>query len=203
MRRIDGSTSIEVTYNVGFEGGAAVSNVAVAATVPSWAFLNAACFSRMGSSALGFLDSCYSIHKLVNETNSNDFYKLEQYGTLGAGSLTKIYSGWLSAVKASGSSAMSWIDWNPRGSTNGGCQNLTLQVQALGINFTSPAYFCESTIPTKYDAAGSFKMEWSCGCVYPFGQPYPNSREIDYLQSVSVANGGSALWTLSAGYNAR
>lgn len=205
----DGTTSIEVTYDVGVAASKATRNAtakdaSLAAASPSWAFQDGTCFSRMGSEAFGFLDSCYRIHKLINESNSKDFYKLEQFGTVGAGQLQKIYDGWLKAVKASsGSSAMTWNDWSPRGSVTGGCQNLTLRVEVLGIAFTSPAFFCENNIPTKYEAAGSFKMQWSCGCVYPFGQPYPNSREIDYLQAVSVANGGAVRWTLSAGFTAR
>lgn len=202
----DDSTDLGMSYNVGFDGTgiAAQPEIWAAAAAPSWAFLDSACFSRMGDSTFGFLDSCYSLHKLINETNTKDFYKLEQYGTLGAGNVTKIYSGWLNGVKAStGSSAMSWVDWAPRANVTGGCQNLTLRIEALGVGFTTPAFFCEQNTPTKYAAAGSFRMEWNCGCVYPFGQPYPNSREIDYLQSVSVDNGGSVMWTLSAGYNAR
>ncbi|MGP1674405.1 MAG: hypothetical protein ACTS8Z_04225 [Candidatus Limnocylindrales bacterium] len=184
-------------------GGTAIVSAAASVTTPSWAFLDAGCFARLGGGGLGFLDACYSLHRLVNESNAKDFYKLEQYGTLSAGIAAKIYNGWMSAVRASGSSTMQWVDWSPRGNVKGGCQNLTLKVEALGVSFVSPAYFCENNIPTKYEAAGSFRMEWSCGCIYPFGQPYPNSREIDYLQTVSVANGGSVRWTLSAGYLAR
>ncbi|MGH2476092.1 MAG: hypothetical protein ACRDIL_12595, partial [Candidatus Limnocylindrales bacterium] len=210
----DGSTRLEVAYDVGSRGAvprphAATGAVgatmtAAGAVIPSWAFLDAGCFARLGGGSFGFLDACYSLHRLANETNSRDFYKLEQYGTLSAGIAAKIYSGWMAASKASsGSGAMSWVDWSPRGNVKGGCQNLTLKIEALGVSFTSPAYFCEDNIPTKYEAAGSFRMEWSCGCIYPFGQPYPNSREIDYLQTVSVANGKPVRWTISAGYLAR
>ncbi len=212
VRARDATTRARVSFVVGtsVEGARsrtgpapAPASATATVTIPSWAFLDAGCFARLGGGGLGFLDACYSLHQLVNETNAKDFYKLEQYGTLSAGIAAKIYSGWMSAVRASGSSTMHWVDWSPRGNVRGGCQNLTLKVEALGISFTSPAYFCENNIPTKSEAAGSFRMEWSCGCIYPFGQPYPNSREIDYLQTVSVANGGSVRWTLSAGYISR
>ncbi len=210
-RSPDGSTRFDVRFDVGAagaigrrRGGVSTTPSATATVVPSWAFLDAGCFARLGGGSFGFLDACYSLHRLANETNAKDFYKLEQYGTLGAGIAAKIYSGWMAAGKASsGSGAMSWVDWSPRGSVKGGCQNLTLKIEALGVSFTSPAYFCEDNIPTKYEAAGSFRMEWSCGCIYPFGQPYPNSREIDYLQTISVANGRPVRWTISAGYLAR
>ena len=40
------------------------------------------------------------------------------------------------------------------------------------------------------------------GCDWPFGQPHPNTREIDGMQAISVPGGGSAVWTLSAGFTA-
>jgi hypothetical protein len=203
----DGSTTVELSFDVGVPGAhrsKARSTDVVAAADPTWKWLDQACFSRMGSALYGFLDSCFSLHRLASESNPRDFYKLEHYGTLGAGMFTKMYDGWLAAAKASsGSSAMRWVDWNPRGNVVGSCQQLNLQVQALGVNFTSPAFFCENNIPTKYASAGSFRMTWSCGCIIPWGQPAPNTREIDYLQAVSVPNGGSVRWTLSAGYSIR
>lgn len=198
-----GATRIEMSYDVGVPRalGAPKKVSGVLAADPSWRWLDQACFSRMGSELHGFLDSCFALHRLVNESNPRDYYKLEQYGTLGAGLFTKMYDGWVSAAKAMpGSSAMSWVDWSPRANVVGACQQLNLQVQALGVNFTSPAFFCENNIPTKYAAPGSFRMTWSCGCILPWGQPYPNTRELKYLQAVSVANGGSVRWTLSAGY---
>jgi hypothetical protein len=203
-RRPDGSTDIRLSYAVGARDivdrpGRAATRSGVA---PSWSLKRRACFSRLGSEYWGFVDSCYVIEQLINETDAKDYYKLEQYGTVAAGRLTKMYDGWLKAAKASsGSASMSWIDWNPRGSASGPCHDLTLTVSALGLAFSTPAFFCENNIPTKSAAAGSFQMMWSCGCVYPFGQPYPNSREIKYLQVVSVPNGGAVRWTLSAGYN--
>jgi hypothetical protein len=98
---------------------------------------------------------------------------------------------------------MAWIDWSPRGSRSGSCTTLPLSVAALGIPYVSSVTACERYNIDKGAAAGQFKVEWSCGCVYPFGQPYPNTRELDYLQAVSVANGGFAQWSISAGFLAR
>jgi hypothetical protein len=206
--RADGTVIAEMSYDVGGldEGGAKTASLdGRLAAGPSWQWRSQGCFSRLGgSSGPGWLDSCYAIHKLVNETNSRDYYKLEQWGTLAAANLGKIYNGWLAATRAaSGSSTMRWADWSPRGSTSGSCVNVTLSIAALGVGFSSPAFFCEQNIPHKSPTPGSFRMEWSCGCIWPFGQPVPNSREIDYLQAVSVPNGGAARWTLSAGLHAR
>lgn len=169
----------------------------------SWAWLDQYCFSRMGSDSLGYLDSCYVLHGMVGESDPRDFYQLEQYGTVGAGTFTKIYSGFLEGTQASNSSPMSWIDWSPKSSLSGSCQTIGITVSALGIGISSSGLMCEKWNITKYAAAGHFKEEWSCGCIQPFGQPYPNTREIDYMQAVSVPGGGIARWTLSAGYLAR
>ena len=208
VERADGTVIAEMSYDVGGpdEGGAKTASLdGRLAAGPSWQWRSQGCFSRLGgSSGPGWLDSCYAIHKLVNEKDPRDYYKLEQWGTVAAANLGKIYNGWLAATRASsGSSTMRWADWSPRGSTSGSCVNVTLSIAALGVGFSSPAFFCEQNIPHKSSTPGSFRMEWSCGCIWPFGQPVPNSREIDYLQAVSVPNGGAARWTLSAGLHAR
>lgn len=166
----------------------------------SWSWLDQFCFSRMGTTLLSWLDSCYVLHRLAGETDPRDFYQLEQYGTLGAGTANKIYSGFLEGTQSGSSSPMSWIDWSPKSSVSGSCQTIGLNISALGIGISSSGLMCEHWNITKYAAAGHFKQEWSCGCVIPFGQPYPNTREIRYMQAVSVPGGGVARWTLSAGY---
>ena len=70
---------------------------------------------------------------------------------------------------------MSWIDWSPKSSLSGSCQTIGITVSTLG----------------------------SCDCIQLFGQPYPSTREIDYMQAVSVPGGGIARWTLSAAYLAK
>ena len=175
---------------------------AAVATSPAWTYVSQACFHRVGS-LYGWLDSCYRIDSLKYESDPRDFYKLEQYGTVGTSYFGKIYSGFLEGARSSGSAPMAWIDWSPRGSRSGSCTTLPLSVSALGIPFVSSVTACEHYNIHKHPAAGHFKVEWSCGCVYPFGQPYPNTRELDYLQAVSVANGGFAQWSISVGFLAR
>jgi hypothetical protein len=197
----DGRVRVQMTFDVR-PGGIPPSRPLAAVTAASWAWREQACFTRVGNPEIGYLDSCYAIHRLVNESSPRDYYKLEQYGTVGAGMFRKIYDGWLSAVRASGSAAMSWVDWSPRGDLSGSCQGIPLSISALGVGFSASGLMCEQWNMTKGSAAGTFKQQWSCGCVWPFGQPWPNDREIRYLQAVSVANGKRAVWTLSAGYTA-
>jgi hypothetical protein len=199
-----GLTTVSMSYEVGSPPSnpeARSSSDAASVSAATWSYVSGACFTRL-QNAFGWLDSCYQVHKLKNETDPRDFYKLEQYGSEGAKFLGKIYSGWLGAAKASSSSAMSWIDWSPRGTVTGGCQTIPLSVSALGVSYSASGIMCERWNVYKYADAGHYREEWSCGCLPTLGQPYPNVREIDYLQVISVANGKSAIWTLSAGYQA-
>ena len=199
-----GLTAVSMTYEVGSSPTIPeVRRSLGAASVlgATWSYVSGACFTRL-QSAFGWLDSCYQVHKLTNDNDPRDFYKLEQYGSAGAMVLGKIYSGWLGAVKAASSSAMSWIDWSPRRTVTGGCQSIPLSVSALGVSFSASGIMCERWNVSKYADPGHYREEWSCGCLPTLGQPYPNVREIDYLQVVSVANGKPAIWTLSAGFQA-
>lgn len=200
----DGATEYSMTFDTELaEASANVANLTTEAgtLAATWTWQSQGCFTRL-QNASGYLDSCYALHKLTGESDPKDYYKLEQYGTVAAKQGGKIYDGSLSAVKASSSSAMSWIDWSPRGTLSGSCQGVPLSVSALGVSFSASGVMCERWNIYKGSAAGQFKEEWSCGCIVPFGQPYPNAREIDYLQAVSVANGGHAVWTLSATFRA-
>jgi hypothetical protein len=198
-----GMTTVSMSYDVGSRLSVATSRFATdgGSVHAAWSFISGACFTRL-QNAFGWLDSCYQLHKLTNEGDARDFYKLEQYGSEGAKILGKIYAGSLGAVKAAYSSPMSWIDWSPRSTLTGSCQTVPLSVSALGVTFSASGLMCERWNMFKYADAGHYKQEWSCGCAPTFGQPYPNVREIDYLQVISVLNGKSAIWTLSASYQA-
>jgi hypothetical protein len=197
-----GMTTISMSYDVGGRPSASNSRITDGGSVQAaWSYISGACFTRL-QNAYGWLDSCYQVHKLTGESDQRDFYKLEQYGSEGAKILGKIYAGSLGAVKASSSSAMSWIDWNPRATLTGHCQTVPLSVSALGVSYSASGLMCERWNMYKYEDAGHYRQEWSCGCAPGFGQPYPNVREIDYLQVVSVLNGRSPIWTLSASYQA-
>lgn len=208
-RRRDGRQLIELRFDVSAGPGTASGTIRgrdvgprAAAAVPTWAWQSQACFARFGDPRFGWLDSCYLIHRLKNESNPRDYYKLEQYGTVGAGQFGKIYDGWLAAAKGPGSGAMAWVDWSPRGDVSGSCQGIPLSVSALGVSISASGIMCERWDMTKGEAAGTFRQMWSCGCVWPLGQPWPNNREIDYMQAVSVPNGKPVVWTLSAGFTA-
>jgi hypothetical protein len=177
---------------------------ATAAGSPSWLWLDQYCFHLVGNS-WGYIDPCYLLHGMVNERDPRDFYSLEQYGTVGAKPVygAGIYSGFLEASRASTSAPMSWIDWKPRGSITGSCQSISLSVSALGVSLPGSGVMCERWTIYKSTAAGGFRETWSCGCPIGTGPAYPNTREVDYVQVVSVPNGGVPRWTLSAGVHAR
>jgi hypothetical protein len=199
----DGSIELSISFDTEPAQIREISQATSAGTVAaSWSWRSQGCFTRRQTS-FGYIDSCYAIHKLTGESDPRDFYKLEQYGTVGAKLLGKIYDGSLAAVKSAASAPMSWIDWSPRGSISGSCTGIPLSVSALGVGFSASGVMCERWNIFKGTAAGQFREEWSCGCIIPFGQPYPNSREIDYLQAISVGNGRLAQWTLSATFRAQ
>jgi hypothetical protein len=203
-----GRTHIEVSYDIGAQVEADLERIAsldgaVAAT-PSWAQIGGSCLEIV-SNPWGWLQPCYKLRKLVNESFSRDYYSLEQFGTVQAAPFTlgKIYDGWVAAVKAPGSASMAWEDWDPLGDlTSNNCMVQPLQISVMGTGLSTGGLLCERWDMTLYQDPGHFKQLWSCGCVWPFGQPYPNSRGMKYVQGISVPGGGSVFWTLSAGLTA-
>jgi hypothetical protein len=171
---------------------------------PWWLWLEQYCFTRW-TTTYGWMDSCYKLHGMVNESDSRDFYSLEQYGSLGAANRAgaAIYSGFLDADRAATSAVMSWIDWSPRSSLSGSCRNVPLSVSALGVAISAAGIMCERWWMDKSSSPGFYRQTWSCGCFIGFGPVNPETREIDYLQLVSVANGKVPRWTLSQGFHAR
>jgi hypothetical protein len=197
-----GGIRVGLSYQVSVASEAPAHGRLAATASPTWAWRAQACFSRIGDSFFGYIDACYLIHRLVGESDARDYYKLEQYGTVGAGWVRKIYNGTLSAVKGPGSGTMRWVDWSPRGDLSGSCTGIPLSVSALGVSINASGVMCEHWNITKGSDPGTFRESWECGCVWPLGQPAPNDREIDYMQAVSVPNGKPAIWTLSAAYTA-
>jgi hypothetical protein len=166
------------------------------AAAPYWTLYGNACFSRIQNSG-GYIDSCYKINRLVNDgSTTKDYYQLEHYATAGSKGIDTIHNAWLSSTKGSSSSAMSWVDWAPKGDTTGACANQTLSVSVAGVGISSSYTRCEKWDITKYAEAGKFKNLWDCNCTLGI----KGDREVAYMSVVSVAQGGKATWTLSAGF---
>jgi hypothetical protein len=164
-------------------------------SAPYWGTVNWDCFAR-DSNTWGWFDTCYKTSKLYGETDSRDYWTLEQYGTAGASIFGKIYSASLSASRNGSGSTMSWLDWKPRSTVTGSCVWKGLTVSALGVSLDSGGILCEKWVPTKYADAGHFANKWDCGCIWPFGQPYPNEREVDLMQTQAIPQGGWPVWNL-------
>jgi hypothetical protein len=200
----DGRTRIELRFDVtaateADSGRVAASGVAV---TPSWVQIGGECFNWIRNFA-GELLPCYKLRKLVGEAFPRDYYGLEQYGTVQATPYGKIYDGWVAAVRAPVSATMRWEDWDPLGDlVTNTCMIQPLSISILGTGFSTSGLLCERWDMTLYNDAGHFKQMWSCGCLWPFGQPYPNSRGMRYVQGISVPGGGSPWWTLTAGFTA-
>ena len=191
-----------VQLGLSFDTDVAPSTRAIAAaTTPTWVRTGGTCFSRVHNQ-WGWIDSCYKTHRLSGESDYVwDYYQLEQYGSVGAKELGKIYDGWMHGKK-SGAATMYWVDWSPRGTISGGCVTVPISVAALGYSISASGLMCERWDIYKAATGGDFKEKWSCGCIVPFGQPYPNVREIDLMQAVKVVRNARPTWTLSAGFTA-
>jgi hypothetical protein len=199
-----GRLHVELRYEVTASAGPDEGRIAGTriAAIPTWQPIAGQCFAWLHNVA-GELLPCYKLRKLVDETFPHDYYGLEQYGTVQATLFGKIYDGWVAAVKAPGSATMSWEDWDPLGDlTTNTCMIQPLSINVLGTGFSTSGLLCERWDMTLFQDAGHFKQMWSCGCLWPFGQPYPNSRGMRYLQGISVPGGGIPSWTLSAGFTA-
>jgi hypothetical protein len=200
-----GKTHVSATWKVSSGPARQTGSLArqlsaeVTAASATWTWLNQACFTLI-QNASGKLQPCYVMHRLTGESDPRDFYQLEQYGTIYAKAGGKIYDGWMRGVRAS-AAAMSWIDWSPRGSIHGGCATIPISVRALSVSISASGIMCEHWDHFQGDP-GDYKQQWTCGCLYPFGQPFPNGRELDLMQAISVANGRSVAWSLSAGFTA-
>ncbi|MDF2732047.1 MAG: hypothetical protein K0S92_677 [Desertimonas sp.] len=195
----DGRVRLELRFDTAALTRRAATTTAT--TTPRWSPVGGTCFSRV-STTWGWLDSCYKMHRLIGETDATwDYYQLEQYGSVAAKEPGKIYDGWLHGKKA-GATAMYWVDWSPRGTISGGCVTVPISVSALGFGISASGLMCERWDIYKAAAGGDFKEQWGCGCIVPFGQPYPNIREIDLMQAVKVIRNASPSWTLSGGFTA-
>lgn len=201
----NGRIRSELTFDVGAsagdeEGRVASAGDALTATIPYWTTTSQGCFAWIRNYA-GELLSCFKLRRLVGESNARDFYSLEQFGTVQATPYGKIYDGWVAAKKATASAPMAWEDWDPVGDLiSGTCMIQPLSINILGAGLSTSGLLCERWDMTLYVDPGHFKQQWSCGCLWPFGQPYPNSRGMRYVQGISVPGGGNAIWTLSAGF---
>lgn len=199
----DGKTRVEVSWDVGVDGddaGRVAGLEGATAATPSWQIASQGCLAWMRS-LLGELLSCYKVRRLVDEAFPREYYSLEQYGTVQALFLGKIYDGWVAAVRAPNTPVMAWEDWDPLGDlVTNNCMIQPLSISVLGTGFSTSGLLCERWDMTLYNDGGHFKQLWSCGCIYPFGQPYPNSRGMRYVQGISVSAGNGAWWTLSAGF---
>jgi hypothetical protein len=194
----DGRVQLELRFDT---EAVASRAVAAAAATPRWTLLAGTCFSRVHTT-WGWLDSCYKMHRLTGESDATwDYYQLEQYGSVAAKQHGKIYDGWLHGKK-SGSTTMYWVDWSPRGTISGGCVTVPISVSALGYGISASGLMCERWDIFKSATGGDLKEQWGCGCIFPFGQPYPNVREIDLMQAVKVIRNASPKWTLSGGFTA-
>lgn len=161
----------------------------------SWVFNNNGCLSRVNRAA-GYIDSCWKLYYLSNPPNTGkDYWSLEFWGTAW-GSGWPYGMGWayVKTVHNTSGSAMSWVDWSPRGTINaGGCVNTSLSVSGI-LALSYGITVCETMTPTKGTAGGDFGSVWQCtGC---FVNVSGQAREASLMEEISVPKGGRPIWNL-------
>jgi len=199
-----GRARVRVDVRIGAAPEPASAGGLVAATGPSWSWVDGDCFDALFSS-FGYSVSCYSLsHVAADGSATRDFWALEQWSVTGPTfhtgltPNTRIYDAWIAAQRAASSPVMTWVDWSPRGDRSGSCQDIGLSVTALKLPLAGTFEMCEQWDATWYAEAGRFRNQWKCGCVYPFGVQW--DREVAYMLAVSVPNGTFPSWVLSQGF---
>lgn len=185
-------------------GGPLLASLApvTTAAAPYWSLRENGCFSRIVYNH-GYFDTCYKIYKLINDgVAGKDFYALYHYGTVGMlpGEPGTIDWAQIWSDQASGSSAMTWSDWGPRGDLTQGqgtCTNWTVGV-SVGAVLQVSKWACEKWDMTKWADAAHYRMEWNCNCFFGI----TDDREVAYMTEITVATGGGPLWSIGATFNA-
>ncbi|WDE03104.1 hypothetical protein SG34_016980 [Thalassomonas viridans] len=165
----------------------------------SWGMQAHHCFSRYEGST-GWIDSCYKVHKLSGDGDSNyDYFQLEHYATAKGKSIWGLTRATLEASKASSSDSMQWVDWNPRADLDvGNCSTVSLQVTAQAVGISTSHNICDKWDITKYSTPGHFKNEWKSS-----SSAQRSEREVAYMIAVKVAQGGWPVWSLTHNYDTR
>ncbi|MFL5642746.1 MAG: hypothetical protein ACJ77V_07055 [Chloroflexota bacterium] len=169
----------------------------LAAAAPYWNLRGSNCFARYykyggnPQQRLGWMDTCYHIHKLTGETDGAwDYWDIHGFATVDAtNSASYTDSAWIH-VDRDGGPTFYWYDWSPRSDTSGNCRSVTLSVSAYGAGLSFGHDACEVWNLTKYAAAGELKEEWD-----GFTK---GAREVALMSSIKVANGASSpIWGIS------
>lgn len=91
---------------------------------------------------------------------------------------------------------MEWFDWSPRSdsTTPSSGQSTTVGVTVCGVSLSQTYTQCDTWDITKYSEDGRFENKWR-------GSAYKSEREVAYIISVKVPEGGWPIWTLGYGYS--
>lgn len=172
--------------------------VAAAAAAPYWLERGSNCFSRTyfyGGEILrrnlGWMDTCYQIHKLMNDANTtNDFWDMHAWATFDTtNSGSWAFDAWIH-VDRDGGPTWKWYDWKPRSELSGNCRDYTLSIAYAGASLSFSHDTCDTWTPTKYAAPGTMKVLWTGSSQAP--------REVALMTAIKTPNGSSSpIWGIS------
>lgn len=188
----EGTAAMPVTGRQSVRNAGLFGSIQTAAAAsPSWAWQQGSCFSRINHT-FAYIDHCYQIYKMTNDNSSTlDYFALKHYGTAGPNSPWTLGYAYIHSYRLSGTTAQSWLDWDPNGSWQGGCSTVTLNVtwQAVGLNLNVSR--CEQWDVVKQNPAVDLKETW-------LNPGTRSTRGLGMELAVSVTQGAWPQWVIPA-----
>lgn len=187
-----GTTAMPITApqpaaNTGLFG----SIQAAAAAEPAWAIQTGNCFSRINH-VYAYIDHCYQIYKMTNDNSSTrDYFALKHYATAGPNSPWTLGYAYIQAYRLSGTTAQTWLDWDPKGSWQGGCSTVSLSISWLGAGLGLNVDRCERWDVVKQNPTVNFKETW-------LNPGTRSTRGLGFEIAVWVAQGTWPQWVVPA-----
>ncbi len=172
-----------------------------AVTAASWNMVYNRCLTRktkyIQNELLGWMDTCYKVHKLANDGNQwRDYWQLEVYATAKSSYPFTLLDASIEAQPAAGSTAMRWLDWSPRSDLDkGSCTAVPLGVSALGVSISSVFSVCDKWDITKFEQDGRFRNSWK-GAGWWAWWNIEAEREVAFMQAIWVIDGKTPSWVV-------
>lgn len=164
---------------------------------PYWGLVDYGCWYVEGF--MGWISHCCHGYALMGDPDpNNDFLLLEHFATAKSKYwFWRLRRATIECVKNPSSSPMAWFDYQPRSDQKRGqCETISLGISAFGVTLSGSWIICKEGWDITYypTEPGRFKNMW-------YGSADRSEREVAYMVSVTVPQGGTGVWNLDASYN--
>lgn len=122
---------------------------------------------------------------------TKDYFALKHYATAGPNPPWSVGFAYIQSYRLSGTTAQTWVDWDPKGSWTGSCGSVQLVVVWLGAGLGLNLDRCEQWQVVKQNPTVDLKETW----VNPGTR---STRGLGMELAVSVTQGGWPQWVLPA-----